>query len=172
MRTASKAVLTLACLLALCAPSPALAKNKIHAPPGNSGVDEYLEVVPGGGGNRPASKPGGSNGALNGKARRALRSYGSDGRAAANLAAATADPSSGGRSRSGARGGASGKAGKGSAALAAADKETDNGDSGILSALKRVASGVGGTGLGIGLPILLLAVLAAGVVFGMRRRGR
>jgi hypothetical protein len=180
MRFASKRLLALACLLSLCVAAPALAKNKIHAPPGNSGVEEYLEVVPGGGGNKPA-KSKGSNGALSGKARRALGAYGKDGQAAANLAAATADTSSGGRSRSGRRGatpgtgrGAKGdRAAKRLAALAAADKGSGSGDGGVLSSLERAASTVlGGAGLGVGLPILLLAVLAGAVVLGMRRRSR
>src|SRR3954454_21049566 len=91
MRTA-RILPALLCIAALCAPSAAVAKNKTHAPPGNSGVDEYLEVVPGGGGNRPVRPPtGGSGHALSGKARGALRSYGRDGQSVSRLADSTSD---------------------------------------------------------------------------------
>jgi hypothetical protein len=173
MRTAIKLTLTLACLVLACAPTSALAKNTTHAPPGNSGVQEYLEVVPGGGGNRPAAKLKRSPHALNGKARGALGSYGRDGRAAANLAEVTSDPAGRGGSgsgRSGTKGGKSAGGKNGAASLSA--KDSGSGDSGVLGALKRVATRIGGDGLGVGLPLLLLVVLVGGVLLARRRRGQ
>jgi hypothetical protein len=168
-----KLSLTLACLALACSPAPALAKTKTHAPPGNSGVQEYLEVVPGGGGNRPAAKLKGSPHALNGKDRGALRSYGRDGQAAANLAAVTSDPGSQTRSR--ARRAA--KKGAGVGAAAAANRAlmgnaSDSDDGGVFDSLKRVATRLGGDGLGVGLPLLLLVLLIGGILLGRRRRGR
>src|SRR3954447_233623 len=92
MRTVSIRLLSLAIIALVCAPAPAMAKKvKTHAPPGNSGVDEYLEVVPDGGGNRPARQlkggPGGH--ALGGQTRSKLRSYGQDGQSVSHLADTT-----------------------------------------------------------------------------------
>src|SRR3954470_4824238 len=90
MRTA-RILPALLCIAALCAPSAASAKTKTHAPPGNSGVDEYLEVVPDGGGNRPLRQPKrGAGHALSGQTRNKLRSYGQDGRSVSRLADDTA----------------------------------------------------------------------------------
>lgn len=171
MRTAFKAVLILACVALLSPAAPAMAKTKTQAPPGNSGVEEYLEVVPGGGGNRPSGSLKRSKRALSPKARGALRSYGRDGQAASNLASVTADDSS----PRGGKGGKGGRAGQ-AAALGAAARtagESDSGDDGgVIGALKRVWSQLGGDGLGAGLPILLFATLAGAVLLTLRRRQR
>src|SRR3954454_15342395 len=102
MRTA-RILPALLCIAALCAPSAASAKVKTHAPPGNSGVDEYLEVVPDGGGNRPVPKvKGGTGNGLSGKTRKKLQSYGRDGQSVARLAGVTAPR---GKEKPAARGG-------------------------------------------------------------------
>jgi hypothetical protein len=129
-------------LLALAA--PAAAQGQI-VPPGNSGVDQYQESVPGVGGNRPSGPNGGSaagTGAASGQSRispktaQSLDKLGPDGKGTAAVAAATAPgPSQGSRS------------------------------SGSI--------GDSGPGMGVALPIILaLALAGALAVVLMRRRGR
>ena len=92
-------------LLALgCAAAGSAAAQAVNAPPGLSGVDEYLETVPGAGG---AERPGGGTAkplddpevaarartAVPARTLRALRESGEDGERAAALAASGA-PSS------------------------------------------------------------------------------
>jgi hypothetical protein len=150
MRTVSTGLLPIACVALLCASAPALGKTKTHAPPGNSGVDEYLEVVPDGGGGRPVGKPkNGAGHALSPKARSSLRSYGRDGQATAGLAEATATKRSAKRMTPG--------------SLDAGGSNSS--DSGVLAAIKRVVASAGAGFIG-----LLLAVLASGTVLGLRRR--
>jgi hypothetical protein len=78
--------LALLCFALLAAAAQAQTTN---APPGNSGVDEYLESVPGSTGNTP-SRDGGSNSSpgatLSAAARKSLAAQGPDGKAAAALA--------------------------------------------------------------------------------------
>jgi hypothetical protein len=150
----SKRLLTVGCIALLCCPAPALAKGpKTHAPPGNSGVDEYLEVVPDGGGNRPAGglKGGGSGHGLSQKQRSALRSYGRDGRAVSRLAQQTAPQRKRGDARSGALG----------------TQAADSPDTGVIAALKRTFSALGG-----GFILFFVVILAGGLVLGLRRRQR
>jgi hypothetical protein len=58
-----------------------------NAPPGNSGIDQYLETVPDAGGNRPASNRNSSQ--LPARTVKRLKAAGSDGQAVANLVAST-----------------------------------------------------------------------------------
>ena len=147
-----RSVLILVCCVLLCVVSPAQGKTKTHAPPGNSGVDEYLEVVPGGGGDRPARKLKGSTGRLSPKSRADLRAFGPEGRATAYLAERTADPAPGGRAV---------RAGK---SLEGAGTAGDGSDDGrVAAALSRIA------GLGAGFTSLLLLMLVGGVVLAVRR---
>ena len=99
-------------VLALALPAAAVAQD---VPPGNSGIDQYQESVPGVGGNQPTeggsgSGPGtaatGGSTAPSGESRispstvRKLDKQGPDGKATAAAAAATAPaPSPGTRSR-------------------------------------------------------------------------
>lgn len=164
----------LACLLTLILAAPASAQKQI-APPGNGGVDEYLETVPGAGGNRPVDRNGRPNrGGLTPSARRKLAALGKDGRAAAALAAATA-PGRDGRSTApgGAEGsrdrgsgaGSSRDRGSGTGAAAGAGRPDDKGDSALATALRPLLEG----GL---LPLVLLAVLAGAIALAVLKRRR
>jgi len=164
----------LACLLTLILAAPASAQKQI-APPGNGGVDEYLETVPGAGGNRPVDRNGRPNrGGLTPSARRKLAALGKDGRSAAALAAATA-PARDGRSTApgGAEGSRDGGSGAGSSrdresgtgAAAGERSEADKGDSALATALRPLLEG----GL---LPLLLLAVLAGAIALAVLKRRR
>jgi hypothetical protein len=76
--------------LALALASPALAQSpNTEAPPGNSAIDEYLETVPGAGGDSHPGPQGGDGGGSNDAAQRKLVQMGPDGRALARLVAAT-----------------------------------------------------------------------------------
>ena len=71
--------------LALCAAAPAAAET--IAPPGNSGVDQYLEVVPSAKG---PSAPGTQQRALSSTVQRKLQSQGAEGRRLAQIVRTTA----------------------------------------------------------------------------------
>src|SRR5215216_5554545 len=103
---------------ALAFPSFALAGHGHHhggnVPPGNSGIGQYQETVPGAGGNHPTSHGGGGgsgNGggggaqpAISPATAQALAAQGSAGQATANLANATAPQNGAGARGSGANG--------------------------------------------------------------------
>src|SRR4051794_19430184 len=96
----------LTCLLALVlAVTGTAAAQQQVAPPGVSGVDEYLETVPSADGNRrvPRSGAKSQSGALNRRTRRRLNALGDDGKSAAALAEAGA-PDAVRRERKGAGG--------------------------------------------------------------------
>jgi len=164
----------LACLLALILAAPASAQKQI-APPGNGGVDEYLETVPGAGGNRPVDPNGRPNrGGLTPSARRKLAALGKDGRAAAALAVASAPArdarsTAPGGARSSQDGGsdAGSSRGRGSATGTAAPGRSaaDKGGSALATALRPLLEG----GL---LPLLLLAVLAGAIALAVLKRRR
>lgn len=155
--------------LALCAtavalvalPAPAALAQREIAPPGNAGVDEYLETVPNGRGNSrvdPNARP--SGGAVSAATRRRLEALGKDGRAAAALADAGSDGAAGGPETGGVTGRAPGvdldRAGDGRGGLATVVAESVG----------------GGEGMGAALPtLMLLTLLAAGAYAIRRRRG-
>src|SRR4051794_36884103 len=149
-------VLTLVLLAALAAPAAAGAQGSV-APPGNSGVDEYLETIPTAGG---ATKPPGSHNGhnLSAATRRQLAAQGADGQAAAALAESTA-PS---------------RAGHGTGTKIhqlPADEVREPSGSGIPAAIAKAVEGSGSGGMGIWLPILLIAsALAIGAAAVARRR--
>jgi hypothetical protein len=169
MRGTLTATLLVALLLAL----PSAAQAAQGTPPGNSAVDQYLENVPGAGGNHPSGNQpgGGGGGGLSPGARHALAAQGPAGVAAANLAGATAPRHSGtaGKAAKGSDRGAKqpGKHGgdQGSAA--------DTGGSPFKNAVDRVVGGGdSGGGMGIALPIILgSSLLGALLLLFLRRRG-
>lgn len=152
-------------LLSLAIPATAFARAPIRtiAPPGVSGVSQYLETIPTAKGNRPSlsvvpsggNGPGSSSGssALSASTRRALDRQGSAGRQAAALADATA-PAHASHAPNG-----SGISSGAATAPAAA-------------VLKAVTGSAAHGGLGPLLPVLLaLIVLASGALAIRRRRG-
>jgi hypothetical protein len=155
MRLVSACLLVLLSLSVGVLAGPAVAKDKRHAPPGNSGVDEYTEVVPDGGGARPPSRRGRGR-VLGSQQRQKLAAQGSQGRKAARLAELTGDPASNKRASGGSK----------SQAAELADAESKSGDSGLVAAIKRVAAGAA-------FPVLLLVVLGGGLLLAvLRRRSR
>jgi hypothetical protein len=167
----------IALALALAAPSAAQARAHTIAPPGNSGVGQYVETLPTADGSQPTSTvhsggvgggggTGGSGGASGGGAiaastRRALAKQGPTGDATAAVAQATAPR----RTRPAARPGDAPVNPSGSAAFAS------GGSSPSVSVIKALTGSTSGGGLGPLLPIVLIgSVLAAAVLTLVRRR--
>jgi hypothetical protein len=149
------AALTTALALALAAPAAA----DTVAPPGNSGVDQYMEVVPSAKG---PSAPATQQRALSSAVRRKLQRQGADGRRLAQIVNTTAParPASPKSARANAEG--ADPAVKHSAADRAAP--LPRGDSPLASVAKAVGDGSGSGGMGPVLPLLLIVsttVLAA-----------
>ena len=87
----TRALVALAAL-ALAFPAASLAEPpQTNAPPGNSGIDEYLETVPGASGNKRPRPPGqgGAGSSLSPALRARLERKGADGKALANAIDAT-----------------------------------------------------------------------------------
>ncbi len=184
-----RVAIALAILFAV--PASAEASSRTLAPPGNSGVGQYVETVPTAGGGRPTNtvhpgggtvghpggpggtssgggtggggsgRGGGGDGAIPASTQHALAAQGPAGVAAAALAEATA-PS---RPRSAARTGSAGPASSVSAASAS------EGSSPTASVFKALSGSTSGGGIGPLLPIVLIgSVLAAAVLALVRRR--
>lgn len=125
-------------------------------PPGNSAANQYTETVPGPGGGMPSSEAkGGSPANVLGPSNAAkLEALGPDGRAAAELAAATAPAGRDKDSRAG--------------SLSAAP----NGSSGLGKVLAQVTGTSGSGGMGLLLPLVIAAALIGSVAFLLSRRPR
>lgn len=169
VRSARRRPLTapLLCVLALaallCLPSRALAR--VVAPPGNAGVEQYVEVVPGAEGNVPVGSHRHAGGALTGAQRRRLQGAGAEGAALAAFAEATGAS----RPRVASKRHGAPRGGSAAAAPRAARPSSTRPRRSVTA--RQVAS-VGG-GLGAGLPIALGAIaLAAVAALLLRRRAR
>lgn len=152
--------LLLLCAGALLSAAPAAAQQST-APPGNAGIDEYVETVPGASGNRtPRERGRRGGGILPAEARRALEREGADGERLAQLIQQTADAP--------ARRAPRGERDRDGTPEPAAPGLRDGGES-PLAAVVSAATGSGGpSGMGIVFPLLiavsLLAVIAAVLV--------
>jgi hypothetical protein len=150
------------CVAVVCAALvfPASAAAIRCAPPGNAGVDQYFETVPGSSCNRPSNGPGsgpgsGSQGSLPGGTRRQLAAQGPVGQAVTRLV------SSNGANGSGSRSGANNGAGT---ALAA------SGDGTLSALLDPVLSGSSSGGVGVLLPVFLGCALVLALLAVAARR--
>ncbi len=164
-------------LLSVVAPPVAAQAQATQAPPGNAGVDEYLETVPGSKGSGSAGGTGvapkltpGADRVIPKTTLSTLASKGEDGKAAAALAEATS-PKSGEAPRQG----ASKSSGSPSAPAPPAGGQRPplpaaaDGDG--LDAIGRVlAADSGDGGLGLLLPVGMIVVLAAAIGIVLLRR--
>lgn len=190
--TATAAVLVAGFVLAVPAGARTCTKN--IAPPGHAGSAQYYETVPTSCGNASPPSAGGSGSGSgsgagithlgHGRAGlHALTHLGTNGQAAASLAAATAPPVSGSPGRGGGVNSRSSGSGSGSGnpgATGSLGVGKSNGASGLpwtgsaSGALGSALTGSGG-GLGVVLPILmglgLIAALGAGVLRARRSGG-
>jgi hypothetical protein len=157
------------CLLVLL-PSAAWSQApQTNAPPGNSGIDEYLETVPGATGNRP-SRPASGDGAttadggqpatLSPAERARLERLGPDGKAVADVVDATSPQS------------ATPRAPKPSSGSAAQRPTAGSGEGrSTLSAVFSAVTGQdSGGGMGVGLPAILFLTLAGAIGLALMRR--
>jgi hypothetical protein len=138
--------------LALCAATPAAADT--IAPPGNSGVDQYMEVVPSAKG---PSAPGTQQRALSSTVQRKLQSHGAEGRQLAQIVKTTAPAQPATTKRSQPKRGATHQA-------ASRPAPVPRGASPLASVAKAIGDGSGSGGMGPVLPLLLVVsttVLAA-----------
>ena len=179
--------LALGFLVVLAMPASAVGKGRL-APPGNSGVSQYVESVPTAGGGQPTTSvhPLGGPGARGGSGRggrgpgsgaggtipaatqRALDQQGADGRSAAALALATAPATFRGQAGSG-RSGNAGAYGGSSSTSPSQHASASSPVSSVFRAL--TGSSSSGSGLGVLLPIILVVcALLLSVVAVLRRR--
>jgi len=157
-------------LLSLVIPASAVAAAPVRtvAPPGNSGVSQYLETIPTAKGSKPSVSvvtgggkgPGASGGssALSPSTQRALDEQGSAGRQAAALANATAP----------ARASHGSHASTGSAVSSGASAGTATPPAAAV--LKAVTGSAAHGGLGPLLPVLLVLILLGGGALALRAR--
>jgi hypothetical protein len=141
MKTSAALIATLVLTLA-----PAAQADRVSAPPGNSGVDQYFETVPTATGNRPPGEAGKSgNPLVSARTQRQLARLGPNGRTAAALAQRTAPtPSRTPVARS-----ATGGGGSSLAAILHAIGGGDSGGMGLLLPAILIASAVGAGGIAI-----------------------
>lgn len=163
-----RALAPIAIVLALGAP-PAAAQQS-NAPPGNSGIDQYLETVPDSTGSRPTRRGDGADPAvgapvLTNAQRRSLSAHGEDGRAALALAERYGVQRRERRDNRRPVDGGAGVAGGTSA-------ETSSGRSAIDSLVRAVVPSSDSGGLGPLLPTILVATTTLAVCAAVTRRRR
>ena len=145
--------------MALLSVPAAAAASKTIAPPGNSGVSQYLEVVPGAGGSVPLGASGSHGPVLSAAQRRRLEASGSSGKALVAFAQRTGVPQA-----------KHAPSGAGAYRLAGAGEHRGSlPRAALASASVRSTAGKGG-GLGWGLFAALGAILLAGVCSLLIRR--
>lgn len=170
--------LSLALSLLLCLAPSALAK-RVLAPPGNSGVEQYVEVVPGPEGNEPVGSQRPNKRVLTPSQRRLLQEHGAEGRALQAFAEATGTPSRPRRSAAALSRQARRPPAKRSRARIGTPSTGPSSPQGGLAGARRSAplaqaSATGSSGgLGLGLPIALSAIALLGLLgYLVRRRAK
>ncbi len=149
---------------ALAFPAVGLAATHHVLPPGNSGANQYTETLPGAGGNVPSgeAKGGGLPAKSLGSANAAqLEALGPEGRAAAQLAAATGPKTPGGS-------GSSGAAAQGGSG--AANGRLPSGSAGLGQILGQLSGASASGGMGILLPLAIVAAAAGSFGYLWRKR--
>lgn len=149
------------------------------------GLDQYTESIPGAGGNSTTDKGGGGNGdggdgggsssstpapSLDSSQLDALRAQGEDGQRAAAALEATSGRSNSNGDGDGSNGSGDSQSGSGSAL--SDDQKFDSAEADGKAPLEAVVSSMLGGGGGIGLPLVLLAVLIGGLVLAARKRAK
>lgn len=149
------------------------------------GLDQYTESIPGAGGNSTTDKGGGGNGdggdgggsssstpapSLDSSQLDALRAQGEDGQRAAAALEATSGRSNSNGDGDGSNGSGDSQSGSGSAL--SDDQKFDSAEADGDAPLEAVVSSMLGGGGGIGLPLVLLAVLIGGLVLAARKRAK
>lgn len=159
-------------LAGLALAAPAAGAQAVNAPPGNSGVDEYLETVPGAGGGKPTRGPASQNQdagkpVLSSSQRKALDQAGADGRAVAQLAQRYGVPRA---QRTAAHRKQHHAAGGGGSAADSPKLGTPKHHSALDSVARAVVPSGDSGGMGPLLPIILIATAVLGVGAAVTRR--
>jgi hypothetical protein len=153
-------------LAALLVLAPSAIASKVLAPPGNAGVGQYVEVVPGAGGSTPVGAHSSHGPVLSAAQRQRLEAAGGSGKALASFVQRTgvAHPKgTSSKSASGhSAGGQSPNKAKGLPAASSRSLPAAVPDSATRSA--------GGGGLGWGLPAALAAIACAAAGIAVMRR--
>lgn len=180
-------LLTALAALLLLLPATAAAQGGNSLPGDGSALDQYVESIPDGKGGRPSTDAGGDAGGSSSAAPigGGLETLGSDGEAAAQLAAVTAPDAGGAGESSGVgSGGGSDGAGEGGSDRSEVPGFTvgDPGDPGLGGGLGSPGETIatllgddGSEGLGVVLPLILLAILVVALgtaALRSRRTGR
>ena len=181
-RNIGLAIVGLGALAALVLPAGALAKRTTVAPPGNSGISQYLEVVPTAAGPSPPGVGGGpvgggQGGVLTDLQRHRLDGSGPNGRTLVTVVDATApqQPGPAPANRSAAATGRSGAPGEGASPAPAGTGTTQALPPALTgsraSLILDAVDGSGGGGLGGFLPaFMLVSALALAGAYAVRRR--
>ncbi|MDX6622951.1 MAG: hypothetical protein QOE75_883 [Solirubrobacterales bacterium] len=192
MKKAITILLALATSVALLA-LPAAASGEYFIPDGNSAVNQYTEGVPSGGGEKSTKgagekpvKPGEAIGAENTK--KLEQAGGQEGREVAEVAAETAppdivaveeEPAGGNQNGGNGHGGKAGKDAKGGGdgetdgeATAVVTPTSGDGPSGSGGVGEIVSAATGGStgGIGLLLPLMIVAAIAWGIFYAWRKR--
>ena len=138
--------------LALCAVTPAAAET--IAPPGNAGVDQYLEVVPSAKG---PSAPGTQQRALSSTVQRKLQSQGAEGRKLAQIVRTTAPAQTATTKRS--KPATTDKRPAASHSASSRPVAVPRGDPPLASVVQAIGDGSGSGGMGPVLPALAALAL-------------
>lgn len=171
------AMIAMGVVLAFATSASAGHRSHHYVPPGNSGIDQYTESIPGAGGNHPTSGGhgggGGNPSAVSPSVIRMLNSQGPAGRGAARLATATAPNLRGTGADSTGGAGRNATAGNGGGSRAASGGNDASGSAGSGSGAKAIGAELTGsgadTGMGIWLPIILGSTLAAALALTVLR---
>ena len=148
-------------VLAGALPATAHGAAQTNAPPGNSAIDEYLEVVPSAGGTTSARPRAGGSGELTAAQRARLERRGRDGKALADVVDATASERAPARTKQ--------PEPKPREHPQAPSSPVGSAPAGEV--LGAVAGSDRGIGIGIVLPAILIgSLLAAVVIVALRRR--
>jgi hypothetical protein len=157
-------LLAVACAAALALPASALGAK--CAPPGNSGVNQYYETIPGASCNQAPGAGGGHHGggSLPGGTSRKLAAQGAAGKAVQALVSSSGTAPAASRS-SGHKAPAGGASGNGARGVLAPPAVGANPLSALLHPILHPSSS---SGLGIFLPVLLAVALALALAWTVR----
>ena len=138
--------------------------QETNAPPGNAGIDEYLESVPAADGNKRVSPNRGGNDGISAETRGDLEAAGIDGKLAADLA-------SGGTPAGGRSPGKGDAERDGSAPGGVSTLPDERTESPVRAVVEAVTGGAASdSGMGPMLPILLVLALCGMVAAAVARR--
>ena len=172
MSQTTRILTSLATVTLLMLPVTAAAKPPVLAPPGQSAISQYVEVVPNDMGGTPTRPGGAATGALTSGQRRQLNNLGADGRTLAAAVDATAQPAVSGsaETRADLQVGGSQRRGEPSGGSGVPGGQLSGpGARSTASLLLSAASG-GGGGLGVLLPAIMAVALVGAVVRAGRAR--